>query len=197
MTSGVRPRFSRSGAAIPIGPPESNTSAAAHASAPHTPAERNVRFIGRNLPFCAGQSTGPPGHAVYAHREASVYFDWRLFGMTRGVRGRIAVAALIGLAAVPLSMWRLTLTGQAMARAFAGERFEALFGMLALIAGLIVGRAVLQLARDEVANATAAVLKARVRALLYEHILRLGPGHFDQRRTGDAVVAMVDGVEQL
>jgi ATP-binding cassette subfamily B protein len=126
-----------------------------------------------------------------------VYFDWRLFGMSRGVRGRIAVAALIGLAAVPLSMWRLTLTGQAMARAFAGERFEALFGMLALIASLIVARAILQLARDEVANATAAVMKARVRALLYEHVLRLGPGHFDQRRTGDAVVAMVDGVEQL
>lgn len=126
-----------------------------------------------------------------------MYFDWRLFGMTRGVRGRIAVAALIGLAAVPLSMWRLTLTGQAMARAFAGERFEALFGMLALIASLIVARAILQLARDEVANATAAVMKARVRTLLYEHVLRLGPGHFDQRRTGDAVVAVVDGVEQL
>jgi ATP-binding cassette, subfamily B, bacterial len=126
-----------------------------------------------------------------------VYFDWRLFGMTRGVRWRIALAALIGLAAVPLSLWRLTLTGQAMARAFAGERFEALFGMLALIAGLIVLRAIVQLARDEVANATAAVMKARVRALLYAHVLRLGPGHFDQRRTGDAVVAVVDGVEQL
>src|SRR5437588_4672906 len=82
----------------------------------------------------------PDQRDVYAQREASVYFDWRLFGMSRGVRGRIAVAALIGLAAVPLSMWRLTLTGQAMARAFAGERFEALFGMLALIASLIVAR---------------------------------------------------------
>ena len=116
--------------------------------------------------------------------------------MTRGVRGRIALAALVGLAAVPVSMWRLTLTGQAMARAFAGEPFDALLGMLALIASLIVLRALLLLGRDEIANATASLMKARVRSLLYAHILRLGPGHFDQRRTGDAVAALVDGVEQ-
>src|SRR5437763_12389975 len=117
--------------------------------------------------------------------------------MTRGVRGRMALAALIGLAAVPISMWRLTLTGQGMARVFGGEPFEALVGMLLLIASLIILRALLQLARDEIANATAASMKARVRALLYEHVLQLGAGHFDQRRTGDAVVSLVDGVEQL
>jgi len=94
-------------------------------------------------------------------------------------------------------MWRLTLTGQAMARVFTGEPFNALVGMLVLIASLIVLRALLQLARDEIANATAALMKAHVRALLYEHVLRLGAGHFDQRRTGDAVLALVDGVEQL
>ena len=117
--------------------------------------------------------------------------------MTRGVRGRMALAAFVGLAAVPIYMWRLTLTGQAVARVFTGEPFNALVGMLVLIAGLIVLRALLQLARDEIANATAALMKAHVRALLYEHILRLGAGHFDQRRTGDAVLALVDGVEQL
>ena len=93
-----------------------------------------------------------------------MYFDRRLFGMTRGVRGRMALAALVGLAAVPIAMWRLTLTGQAMARVFTGEPFDALVGMLVLIAGLIVLRALLQFARDEIANATAALMKARVRA---------------------------------
>src|SRR5579859_7278030 len=117
--------------------------------------------------------------------------------MTRGVRGRMALAALVGLAAVPISMLRLTLTGQTMARVFSGEPFNALLGVLVLIASLIILRAVLQLARDEIGNATAALMKARVRGVLYEHILRLGAGHFDQRRTGDAVLALVDGVEQL
>src|SRR5579864_7713046 len=117
--------------------------------------------------------------------------------MTRGVRWRIALAALVGLLAVPVSMLRLTLTGQTMARAFAGETFQALAGVLVLIAALIVLRAALQFARDEIANATAALMKSRIRSDLYEHILQLGAGHFDQRRTSDAVLTLVEGVEQL
>jgi ATP-binding cassette subfamily C protein CydCD len=109
----------------------------------------------------------------------------------------MALAALVGLAAVPIAMWRLTLTGQAMARVFGGEPFDALVSMLVLIAGLILLRAALQYLRDEISNATAAQMKAQVRALLYDHVLRLGAGYFDQRRTGDAVLALVDGVEQL
>ncbi|MBV9580872.1 MAG: ABC transporter ATP-binding protein, partial [Chloroflexi bacterium] len=126
-----------------------------------------------------------------------MYLDWRLLNMTRGFRLRIALAAIVGLAAVPISMLRLTLTGQAMARAFTGEPFNSLLGLLALIAGLIVVRAVLQLARDDIANDTAARMKASVRARLYAHILMLGAGHFDQRRSGDAALTLVDGVEQL
>lgn len=126
-----------------------------------------------------------------------MYLDLRLLRLTRGFRLRIALAAIVGLAAVPISMLRLTLTGQAMARAFTGEPFNALIGVLTLIAALILLRAVLQLARDEIANTTAARMKARVRGLLYAHILKLGAGHFDQRRTGDAALALIDGVEQL
>ena len=40
-------------------------------------------------------------------------------------------------------------------------------------------------------------MKAKVRQLLYEHVLQLGAGYFEQRRSGDAVLALVDGVEQL
>ncbi|HYW89012.1 MAG TPA: ABC transporter transmembrane domain-containing protein [Chloroflexota bacterium] len=126
-----------------------------------------------------------------------MYFDRRLFGMTRGVRGRVAFAAVLGLAAVPVAMWRLALTGQAMARVFAGESFESLTGMLLLIAGLVVLRSILQFYRDEVGNATAALMKVRVRGQLYQQVLTLGAGHFDQRRSGDAALALVDGVEQL
>src|SRR3954463_1599893 len=107
--------------------------------------------------------------------------------MTRGARGRLAIAALAGLAAVPIALWRLTLTGQAIARVFAGDSFEALSGMLVLIALLIGVRAVLYSLRDVIATANASLMKARVRAMLYEHVLLLGAGHFDQRRTGDAV----------
>src|SRR5688572_28832237 len=103
-----------------------------------------------------------------------MYFDRRLFGMTRGSRTRLVLAAVVGLVAVPVALWRLALTGQAIARVFAGEPFDALVDMLILIAALIGVRAALQLVRDEIANANAAIMKARVRAQLYEHVLKLG-----------------------
>ena len=107
-----------------------------------------------------------------------MYFDRRLFGMTRGVRGRIGFAAVLGLIAVPVTMLRLALTGAAMARVFTGENLEALTGVFLLIGLLILVRAALQLARDEVANDTAARMKARVRGQLYERVLQLGSGPF-------------------
>src|SRR5258708_38776408 len=98
-----------------------------------------------------------------------MYFDWRLFGMTRGVRGRIALAAVLGLAGVPVALWRLALQGQAMARVFGGDAFRATVGMLGLIAGLVLLRATLQHIPDTVGHTPAADVKRRVRALPYEH----------------------------
>jgi ATP-binding cassette subfamily B protein len=126
-----------------------------------------------------------------------MYLDRRLLAMTRGLRWRIALAALVGLLAVPVAIWRLTLTGTAIAEVFEGASFSALAGLFALIAVLIGVRAALQFLKDTIANTTAALMKVRLRRRLYEHVLRLGPGHFDQRRTGDALLSLVEGVEQL
>ncbi|MGD9891520.1 MAG: ABC transporter transmembrane domain-containing protein, partial [Dehalococcoidia bacterium] len=126
-----------------------------------------------------------------------MYFDPRLFAMTVGVRGRMVLAALIGIVAVPVAIWRLMLTGDTLARVFEGETLSALAGVFVLLVGLILLRAALQFAKEEVANATAAVLKVRLRRRLYEHVLRLGPGHFDQQRTGGVLLSLVEGVEQL
>jgi hypothetical protein len=44
-------------------------------------------------------------------RPLKVYFDLRLFALTRGVRSRILLAALVGLAGLPVSLGRLALSG--------------------------------------------------------------------------------------
>ena len=128
-----------------------------------------------------------------------MYFDWRLFGMTRGARGRIALAALVGLAAVPVAMWRLTLTGQAMALRLRRRAVRSAQSACCVLIAALDRRARRPAATCATRSPTPPrrIMKARVRALLYEHVLRLGAGHFDQRRTGDAVLALVDGVEQL
>jgi ATP-binding cassette subfamily C protein CydCD len=126
-----------------------------------------------------------------------MYFDTRLFAMTAGLRWRIVLAAAVGLVIIPIAIWRLTLTGTTMARVFEGESLEDLAWAFVLIAALILVRAVLQFLKEETAYDTAARMKTRLRTMLYDHVIRLGPGHFDQRRTGDATLSLVEGVEQM
>ena len=124
-------------------------------------------------------------------------FDRRLFTFTSGLRGRIALAALFGLLAVPIAIWRLMLLGDVIARVFQGRRSPRSPGVLLLIGGLLVLRVGLDFAKEQVADVTATRVKVRVRRLIVEHALRLGPGHFDQHRTGDAVLKLVESVERL
>ena len=126
-----------------------------------------------------------------------MYFNLRLFAMTEGLRWRIAVAAIVGLLAVVAGIARLTVTGVIIARVFEGEALSDVAVLLTVVAALIVLRVVLQYWRDTVSYWTAARTKIELRKRLYEHSLALGPGHFDQRRTGDVLVSLIDGVENL
>ncbi len=126
-----------------------------------------------------------------------MYFNWRLFAMTRGLRWRIALAALLGLVAVPVAIGRLALTGTTLAQVLQGQTFADVAALIGAIALLVLLRAVLEFFRDEVAHGTGARMKLRLSEMLYRQVLRLGAGHFDQRRSGDAVLSLVEGVETL
>ena len=126
-----------------------------------------------------------------------MYFNLRLFAMTKGLRLRILFAALMGLVAVGASIARLAITGVIIARVFQGEGFSSLTAPLIAVAALIVVRGVLQYLRDAVSYQTAIATKIEIRRRLYQHALALGPGYFDQRRTGDVLMSLVDGVENL
>ncbi len=126
-----------------------------------------------------------------------MYFDWRLFAMTQGVRLRILLAALIGLVGLPVSLGRLALSGVVIAGVIQGRSLDSLLAPLVAVTGLIGVRAVVQYAKEEVANRTAAEMKVRLRQMLYAHVLELGPGPFDQQRTGGVLLALVEAVENL
>jgi ATP-binding cassette subfamily C protein CydCD len=126
-----------------------------------------------------------------------MYFDRRLFSFTAGLRWRIVLASIVGLIAIPVAIWRLTLTGATMAKLFQGASLSDVASAIALIVSLVLIRAVLILVKEEIAHGTASRMKVKVRRMLYEHVLRLGPGHFDQKRTGDATLSLVEGVETM
>ena len=126
-----------------------------------------------------------------------MYFNLRLFGMTKGLRLRILVAAVAGLLTVAASIARLALTGIVLAKVFQGDSFSTLVLPLGILVVLILVRGALQHFRDNVSYKTAAETKVALRQRLYQHALALGPGHFDRRRTGEVTTFLVDGVENL
>lgn len=126
-----------------------------------------------------------------------MYFDWRLFRMAGAVWPRLALATGLGIAALLVAIARLSLMGVVIAEVWHGAALTSLAGPLAAAGLLILVRAALMLAKEEVCNRAAAIVKCQLRRRLYEHIQRLGPGQLDQRRSGDVATSLVEGVEQL
>jgi ATP-binding cassette subfamily B protein len=122
---------------------------------------------------------------------------WRLFQLTQGFRGRLVGAGALGLVASAAGIGRLALSGYAIALVFQGQPLTAVLWPLAGVAACILLRATLEYIKETVGNRTAGEIKLNLRDHLYQHVLALGPGYFDQKRTGDVVMSLVEGVEQL
>ena len=69
--------------------------------------------------------------------------------------------------------------------------------LIVAIGVLIVGRGLVQLWKEDIANKTGIEMKVRLRERLYQHVLALGPGRIDQQRSGGVALSLVDGVEML
>jgi len=126
-----------------------------------------------------------------------MYFDWQLWAMTRGLRGRIALGVLLGLVSLLAGIARFVFLGALLARVFDGAAIEHLLWPAAGVAASILARAFLEQTRTMLAHRTAARVQATLRERLYDKIVALGPAWFAGSRTGGVMLAMVDGVEQL
>ena len=126
-----------------------------------------------------------------------MHFETRLWSFTEGVRGRIVWAVLLGLIGVSLGLARLALLGWLIAQVFSGAEFSELIGPIALVGAVMVGRGFFEHWRQILAHETAAVVQKTLRRTLYDHVAKLGPAFVGRQRSGDLILSMVDGVEQL
>jgi ATP-binding cassette subfamily C protein CydCD len=126
-----------------------------------------------------------------------MYFDRRLWLLTRGLRGRIALAILIGVVASAFGIARFALLGTLLARVFAGEGWAIIALLAAGVAAAVILRAVLDHWRTTLAHGTANRVQEDLRGKLYDKIAELGPAWFAGERTGGVMLSVVDGVEQL
>src|SRR5215467_1640153 len=126
-----------------------------------------------------------------------MYLDKRLLRLTRGVRTRILASACVGLCAVFAGLARLTLTGLVIAGVLLGKPFSALILPIGGVVSCTVLRGFLRFLRDRIGQRTAAQVKVELRRQLFQHSLAVGPGQFDQSRTGDMLTILGEGVERL
>jgi ATP-binding cassette subfamily B protein len=128
---------------------------------------------------------------------ALMYFDRRLWELTSGLRGRIALAILIGLCAAGFGIARFALLGALLARVFSGAGFAVIAVLATGVAGAVVLRGLLDHCRTLIAHGTATRVQHDLRGRLYDKIAELGPAWFAGERTGGVMLSVVDGVEQL
>ena len=126
-----------------------------------------------------------------------MYFDRRLWGFTKGVRGRIYSAVAIGVLATMFGIVRLALLGWLIAKVFQGVPLDELLWPFAGVAAVMVVRGGLEYLRTMIAHDTAAKVQVHLRTVIFDKVTELGPAYFGLERTGDAIMAMIDGVEQL
>jgi ABC-type transport system involved in cytochrome bd biosynthesis fused ATPase/permease subunit len=126
-----------------------------------------------------------------------MHLSRELLALTAGVRWRIALLVGIGLAIVATSLSSFVFTGQAIGAVFAGRSIAEFWMLLAGAALAAAARGVLLHWRETVGERTAAAVKQALRTRIYQHLLILGPGYLERRRTGELVASAVDGVESL
>ena len=126
-----------------------------------------------------------------------MHFDVRLWRLTQGQRGPMALGVFLGLLALMVGIARFAFLGRFIALVFQGKTAAELAPWLLAAAAAILIRAWLDHARTMVAHRSASIIQEKLRGRLYDKILQLGPAWFGAERTGGVMMSMVDGVEQL
>lgn len=126
-----------------------------------------------------------------------MFLNARLWQLTEGVRPRIFFAVLVGVISSTVGIIRLALLGWLLALIYQGATFDDILYPAGMIVVVIVLRGFLEHARTMLAHETASRVQLLLRKRLFDQVVALGPAYFGMNRTGDVLLTMVEGVEQL
>jgi ATP-binding cassette, subfamily B, bacterial len=126
-----------------------------------------------------------------------MYFDPRLWQLTRGHRGWIALAILLGLVASVVGIARFAILGVLLSQVFNEAGVFAIAVPAVGVAAAVILRGGVDHHRAMISHRTATRVQEELRGRLYDKIAALGPAWFAGERTGGVMLSVVDGVEQL
>ncbi|HEX2312284.1 MAG TPA: ABC transporter transmembrane domain-containing protein, partial [Thermomonospora sp.] len=120
----------------------------------------------------------------------------RLLQLSGAVKAPVAACAGLGLAVSAAHVGQALLLAGALAALAEGEHATAV-SLLGWAFAVIALRAALLWTREVVTVWAGALIRARLRDRLVEHLGRLGPAYLTGARTGSVQTTLVDGVEGL
>jgi ATP-binding cassette, subfamily B, bacterial len=126
-----------------------------------------------------------------------MYFNSRLWRFTLGFRMRLFVGVAFGLLTAAAGVSRLAMSGYAVALVFQGEPMSKVTMAILGVALSILARGVFQYIKEMMGHRTALGIQVGLRRSLFARALELGPAALARRRTGDVLISLVEGVEQL
>ena len=126
-----------------------------------------------------------------------MHFNRRLWAFTKGFRGWLAFSVVFGLLTAAAGVARLALSGYAVALALQGKPGTDIAYAVAGVVVAILVRSLCQYLKEMTGHRTALAIQVQMRRTVYAKALELGPGTLDQKRTGDLLVSLVEGIEHL
>ena len=126
-----------------------------------------------------------------------MYFNARLWRFTMGFRLRLFMGVAFGLLTAAAGVGRLAMSGYAVALVFRGEPMGTVSLAILGVVLSILARGVFQYLKEMTGHTTALHVQVALRRTLFAKILELGPATLARRRTGDVLISLVEGVEQL
>ena len=120
-----------------------------------------------------------------------------IVALATGIRPWVAASVAMRLLLMATYVGQALLMAGILAQLLQGAGLGAELGLILGVGALVLARFVLVWADALVAQATAGVTKAHLRAKIFSKLAELGPRYVGGERTGNLQAALVDGVEAL
>ena len=126
-----------------------------------------------------------------------MYFNQKLWSLTKQVRPKILASVLMGLVGSMLGIGRLLLLGLLIAKVINGASLAETMPLVLATLAVLLCYSLWEYQRLMLTHRTAAKVQHKLRTALFDKMIDLGPAFFSQQRSGEMSNAAVEGVEQL
>ncbi|ACL18407.1 ABC-type multidrug transport system fused ATPase/permease subunit [Desulfitobacterium sp. LBE] len=121
----------------------------------------------------------------------------RLLRYVAAIKGEVALKVLIGLAISATYIGQALAMAKAVSIVFARSDLQAIVAPVLIALAAVLLRGFLSRMMESYSKVVAAKVKNKIRLLVFDKILHLGPGYLSDKRSGKVQSLVLDGIESL